>query len=94
MSAGLPADRIPQAKKLFEHYDTLGSGFIDQIELLRLCHAMDPGVTLEGVATSIAEVGAKEGLDEEKWYLWIQSMFGEENDVDYRSGECHSCHPP
>jgi len=82
----LAENRVAMAQKLFEHYDANASEFIDAHELLRLCQAMDPGVTTQGVETSIQEVGARGGLDAASFSRWVQSMFGEESDEEYFTG--------
>jgi len=82
----LAPHRRADAKRLFEHYDVDDSGFIDAAELLRLCQAMDPGVMLDGVQSSLNDVGASEGLDVNSFCRWVQSMFGDESDEEFAAG--------
>ena len=74
-----------RASKLFHAYDEDNSGSIDANEFLVILQTLDPTLVMEDVRLTFDMGGATESLDEDQFWRWCESVFGELDHAQYIS---------
>ena len=73
-----------RASQLFHTYDVDQSDLIDKGEFLVILQVLDPGVEMEDVERTFKMVEATDSLNEERFWLWCTSLFGDFDDDQFR----------
>ena len=72
-----------RATKLFHTYDADQSGIIDAHEFLLIMQVLDPGLEMDDVEDTFLAIGATDSLDEDLFFDWCTSLFGDFDDDQF-----------
>ena len=72
-----------RASKLFHAYDEDKSGSINASEFLAVLQALDPTLVMEDVRLTFDMVSATDSLNEDQFWQWCESVFGELEHAQY-----------